>query len=108
MPCAAATVRKAAILATFAAIRAAMRGCSELQVELEKLALRLDLLSNVSEAVGFDPEVAESLTALDEECIMGFEWVVDEMCMLLRCMGVECKVKRFESVEKQKGEGSTA
>ena len=100
MPCAAATVRKAAVLAAFAAIRAAMRGCSELQVELEKLALRLDLLSNVSDAVGFDPDVAESLAALDGECIEGFEWVVDEMCVLLRCMGVECRAKRFESGEK--------
>lgn len=89
-------MRKAAVLAAFAAIRAAMRGCNELQVELEKLALRLDLLSNVSDVVSFDPDVARSLAALDENCVKGFEWVVDEMCMLLRCMGMECKAKHFE------------
>ncbi len=97
MSCTAATVRKAATLAVFAAIRAAMRGCDDVQVEFERLALRLDILSNASEAVSFDPEIASILSRLDEDCIGGFYWVVDEICTLLRCMGIDCRAKRFES-----------
>lgn len=96
MPCSASTIKKAATLAVFAAVRAAMLGCNELQVAFEKLALRLDLLSNISDVIGFDPDVAELVGSLDGGCVGGFYWVVDEMCTLLRCMDIECKVKRFE------------
>ena len=90
MVCASDQVRKAAVFALFAAIRAAMRGLEEERMLLERLAIRLDLLSSLGAPVAHDPEVEEILTRLSKLSCDGFGWVVDEICTLLVCMGVEC------------------
>ena len=91
MPCSSDQVRKAAVLSILAAVRAAMRGLDEERLLLEKLALRLDILASSGAPVAYDPEVDETLRRVSSSRLEGFEWVLEEICGAIACMGVECK-----------------
>ncbi len=90
MPCSSDQVRKAAVLSILAAVRAAMRGLEEERLLLEKLALRLDILASSGAPVAYDPEVDEVLRRVASSRLAGFEWVLEEICEAVSCMGVKC------------------
>ncbi|AEM39386.1 hypothetical protein Pyrfu_1529 [Pyrolobus fumarii 1A] len=75
----------------FAAVRAAMRGDNELREALEMLALRLDLLASLDMPVTLDPEVERIIRKIGNRISDGLEWVMNEVCDMLKCMGLTCK-----------------
>ncbi len=83
-------IRKAAVLAFFGAVRAAMRRLPEARLAFEQLAVRLDLLASLEMPVSRDPEVVELIETLGAMSLDGFSWVLEEICDILSCMRVDC------------------